>query len=179
MRLIDVDSHFLEPPDWLHSIDPKLAAEIPAGDPNFRSDAVTEFAAPVKVVSVQPHMHLRGKAMQLRAVYPDGTRKALIDVPKYDFNWQTTYFLKQPVTVPAGGRIECAAWFDNSPNNKFNPDPKATVRFGEQSDEDLKAIIAYLRSVPAVHNAVPAPAVPPPALAAVSAAYQKAARAAQ
>ncbi len=114
-----------------------LGFVIPPGDANYKSDASVTFDAPVKVVSVQPHMHLRGKAMRLRAVLPDGKAEPLIDVPRYDFNWQTTYFLKQPLTVPAGGKIECFAWFDNSPNNKFNPDPKRPVSWGDQSYEEM------------------------------------------
>ncbi len=110
---------------------------IAPGDPAYRSDAVSGFDAPVKVVSVQPHMHLRGKAMRLTAILPDGRREPLIDVPKYDFLWQTTYFLKDPLALPAGSRIECAAWFDNSPNNKVNPDPKAAVGWGDQSRDEM------------------------------------------
>ncbi len=64
------------------------------------------FDVPVEVVSVQPHMHLRGKAMHLRAVFPDRSTAPLIDVPKYGFNPRTTYFLKQLLTVPAGGKSE-------------------------------------------------------------------------
>lgn len=114
-----------------------MAFSIPPGDANYRSDASVTFDVPVKVVSVQPHMHLRGKAMQLRAVLPGGQRTPLIDVPRYDFNWQTTYFLERPLVVPAGGKLECTAWFDNSPNNKYNPDPGVAVSWGDQSREEM------------------------------------------
>jgi hypothetical protein len=110
---------------------------IPPGEPNYQSDASVSFAEPVKVVSVQPHMHLRGKAMKLRAVYPGGIVKPLIDVPKYDFNWQTIYFLSEPMPLPPGGKVECFAWFDNSPNNKYNPDPKRAVPWGDQSWDEM------------------------------------------
>ena len=114
-----------------------MAFSIPPGDPAYRSDAAVTFTAPVRVVSVQPHMHLRGKAMLLKAVLPGGREEPLIDVPRYDFNWQTTYFLRDPLVLPAGSRIDCAAWFDNSPNNKFNPDPKRAVPWGDQSWDEM------------------------------------------
>lgn len=110
---------------------------IPPGDGNYRSEAMITFAQPVELLSLQPHMHLRGKAMEIRAAYPDGSAETLLNVPKYDFNWQTTYFLAKPVRLPAGTRVECIAWFDNSPNNRANPDPQATVRWGDQSWEEM------------------------------------------
>jgi hypothetical protein len=84
-----------------------------------------------------PHMHLRGKAFEYRAVYPDGKTEILMRVPKYDFFWQLEYKLAEPLTVPPGTRIEVTGWFDNSRNNIHNPDPTATVRFGEQSWEEM------------------------------------------
>lgn len=114
-----------------------MAFSIPPGDPAYRSDAAVTFTTPVRVVSVQPHMHLRGKAMTLKAVLPGGKEEPLIDVPRYDFNWQTTYFLRDPLALPVGSRIDCAAWFDNSPNNKFNPDPKRAVPWGDQSWDEM------------------------------------------
>ena len=90
--------------------------------PDYVSRASMTLAQPVKLVSVQPHMHHRGKAMEVRAVYPDGERKLLISVPKYDFNWQTTYVLREPLLLPAGTRLESVAHFDNSVNNPSKPD---------------------------------------------------------
>lgn len=75
--------------------------------------------------------------MVLKAILPGGREEALIDVPRYDFNWQTTYFLRDPLTLPPGSRIDCAAWFDNSPNNKYNPDPKRAVPWGDQSWDEM------------------------------------------
>jgi hypothetical protein len=83
-------------------------------------------------------MHLRGKAMRIEALMPGAAGKQpVINVPKYDFMWQTTYFLKDPLALPVGARLDCAAWFDNSTNNKFNPDPKTTVTWGDQSREEM------------------------------------------
>jgi len=93
-------------------------------------------------------MHLRGKAIEYRAVYPDGRSEVLMRVPKYDFFWQLDYKLTEPLTVPPGTRIEATGWFDNSPNNPRNPDPTASVRFGEQSWEEMM-VAAYDIVIPA------------------------------
>jgi hypothetical protein len=82
-------------------------------------------------------MHLRGKSFQFRAVYPDGTTEILLDVPKYDFEWQPYYYLEAPKQLPRGARIECTAVYDNSVNNPYNPDPKATVFWGPQSWDEM------------------------------------------
>ena len=111
---------------------------IPPGDGNYRSDASVTFDTDVKVVSVQPHMHLRGKAMKIAATIPGGAALTpVIDVPRYDFHWQTTYFLREPIRLPQGARLDCTAWFDNSPNNKFNPDPSRAVPWGDQSWDEM------------------------------------------
>ena len=73
----------------------------------------------------------------LPAKYPTGESEVLLHVPRYDFNWQHTYVLAQPKVLPAGTVIECTAHFDNSPNNKFNPDPKAEIKWGDQSWEEM------------------------------------------
>ena len=77
---------------------------IPPGDADYKSTASITFGQPVKLISLQPHMHLRGKAMEIRARYPDGRTETLLDVPRYSFNWQTTYFLKEPKLLPADVR---------------------------------------------------------------------------
>lgn len=84
-----------------------------------------------------PHMHLRGKSFEYSLREPDGTTRTLLSVPRYDFNWQLTYKLKEPIRLQPGSMITGRALFDNSPNNPANPDPKATVRWGEQSDEEM------------------------------------------
>ena len=115
--------------------DSKLA--IPPGDANYRSFVWAELQADAKLISLQPHMHLRGKAYRIEAVYPGGRRDLLIDVPRYDFNWQTTYFFKEPLQLPKGAKLECTGWFDNSPNNAANPDPTQTIHWGDQSWEEM------------------------------------------
>ena len=110
---------------------------IPPGDPSYRVDADTTVDSDVRVIGFTPHMHLRGKSFEFRAVLPDGSREVLLRVPKYDFNWQLTYDLAQERVFPRGTKFEATATFDNSENNKFNPDPKASVRFGDQTWDEM------------------------------------------
>lgn len=95
----------------------------------------------LQLLSLSPHMHLRGKSFRFEALFPNGTREILLDVPRYDFNWQTRYVLAEPRILPAGTRILCTAAFDNSPENLANPDPTATVKWGEQSWDEM--LIGY------------------------------------
>ncbi len=111
--------------------------QIPPGEGNFQVEAETPILKKTQLISFFPHMHLRGKAFEYRLVRPDGTSETLLKVPKYDFNWQLSYRLEKPIDLVPGMKIEGTAWFDNSPNNPANPDPKATVRWGEQSREEM------------------------------------------
>jgi hypothetical protein len=111
--------------------------QIPAGDGAYRSDAEVTFAKDVKLISMQPHMHLRGKSMEYSVIYPSGETEVLLSVPRYDFNWQTTYRLEKPVLIPAGSKIHSTAYFDNSVNNRYNPDASKAVRWGDQSWEEM------------------------------------------
>jgi hypothetical protein len=122
-----------------------LDLQIPPQTPNYLSKASMTLGRPARLLSVQPHMHVRGSSMEVRAIYPDGRTETLLSVPKYDFNWQTTYVLKEPLNLPAGTVLESVAGFNNSPNNAFNPDPAATVRWGDQTTEEMH--IAFLELV--------------------------------
>jgi hypothetical protein len=106
-----------------------------AGDHLVHSE--TTFRQDTLLLSMSPHMHLRGKSFAYHAVFPDGKVQELLSVPKYDFNWQTTYRLEKPLLLPAGTRIECTAHFDNSDKNPNNPDPKKAVRWGDQTWEEM------------------------------------------
>ena len=110
---------------------------IPPGDPNFKVDGEITFRNDATVLNFFPHMHLRGKAFEYRFRQADGTVTPLLKIDNYNFNWQLTYELAQPIQVHRGDRMEASGWFDNSPNNPFNPDPKAEVRWGEQSREEM------------------------------------------
>ena len=110
---------------------------IPAGAPNYRVDSRVTFDAPLTLLAMMPHMHYRGRAFEIRAVLPTGESKILLKVPRYDFNWQLTYALEQPLQLPKGARLECAGYFDNSANNRFNPDPAKPVRWGDQTWQEM------------------------------------------
>ncbi|HEV2199463.1 MAG TPA: cytochrome c [Bryobacteraceae bacterium] len=114
---------------------------IPPGASDYRAEASTTLQADTTLVSLKPHMHLRGKSMEFRAVYPNGEKEVLLNVPNYNFNWQLEFILAQPKVLPKGTRLEMSCSFDNSPNNKFNPDPAKEVRWGDQSWEEMA--IAY------------------------------------
>ena len=110
---------------------------IPPGESNYEVKASTTFNEDSLLSSFMPHMHYRGKDFTYTAVYPDGRSEILLSVPKYDFNWQLTYVLKEPLPMPKGTRLECVAHFDNSARNKFNPDPTRAVRWGDQTWEEM------------------------------------------
>ncbi len=110
---------------------------IPAGDPNYEVKSQITLHDSAELVWLMPHMHLRGKDFEYRAVYPTGESEVLLKVPHYDFNWQLAYELAEPKVLPKGTRIECTAHFDNSPNNPANPDPSKTVYWGDQSWEEM------------------------------------------
>jgi hypothetical protein len=110
---------------------------IPANDPNFEVRSSYTANQDITLDSLMPHMHLRGKDFNYTVVYPDGRQEVLLSVPNYDFNWQLRYLLKSPLVLPKGTRIDCVAHFDNSPNNKFNPDPSKDVRWGDQTFEEM------------------------------------------
>jgi peroxiredoxin len=89
-----------------------------------------------KLLAMMPHMHLRGQAFRY-TLERGGERRTLLDVPRYDFNWQTGYRLVEPLPLQKGDRIIGDAWYDNSPSNLANPDPSANVRWGEQTWNEM------------------------------------------
>jgi Copper type II ascorbate-dependent monooxygenase, C-terminal domain len=111
--------------------------QIPAEDPDHKVTACYTFDRDVNLMSYTAHMHLRGKDMTFQAVHPDGRRETLLSVPNYDFNWQTEYRLQNHVPIERGTRIVITAHFDNSKNNRYNPDPAKTIRWGEPSREEM------------------------------------------
>ena len=128
-----------EPPKQVHvtglAVQPRFV--IPAGDPNAEVKVVWEAKQDFVMTSLTPHMHVRGKDMTYTATYPDGTSEVLLAVPRYDFNFQITYELAKPKTIPAGTKIEVVAHFDNSTGNKSNPDPTKDVKWGDQTWEEM------------------------------------------
>lgn len=118
---------------------------IPANADHHRENASLTVPSDIKLLAVMPHMHVRGKAFEYELVYPDGERQQLLNVPRYDFNWQLEYRLSEPLSIPAGTRIELAGWFDNSAENPANPDPDKDVRWGPQTtDEMMLGYVEYI-----------------------------------
>ena len=115
---------------------------IPPGAPNHEVTAEFAFKEDSHLDSLHPHMHVRGKDFKYTLILPDGKTKELLSVPKYDFGWQLTYVFKEEVAVPKGSKLVCVAHYDNSLGNKFNPDATATVRWGDQTWEEM--MIGYI-----------------------------------
>jgi mono/diheme cytochrome c family protein len=119
--------------------------KIPPGAERHQATACWTPKEDINVYSLMPHMHYRGAAMEFKAFYPDGKSEVLLNVPNYRFDWQTNYNLTQPKFIPKGTKIQVTSYFDNSGRNKFNPDPKQTVRFGDPTyDEMLIGYIDYI-----------------------------------
>jgi mono/diheme cytochrome c family protein len=112
--------------------------KLPAGTADQAIDSAIEFSEDTHITALFPHTHLRGKSWEYRLVYPDGQSRVVLSVPKYDFNWQTYYVFTTPLVVPKGSRLEATAHYDNSVNNKWNPDPKIDVRWGEQTWDEMQ-----------------------------------------
>jgi len=111
--------------------------EIPANAGNYEVKGEVTLYEEFKLSSLLPHMHLRGKDFEFKATYPTGESEILLRVPRYDFAWQLIYELAGEKMMPKGTKIQVTAHFDNSANNKANPDPAKAIRFGEQSWEEM------------------------------------------
>jgi hypothetical protein len=111
---------------------------IPPGNASYKVEAVSKKSLPEAILlGFMPHMHLRGKSFQYTLQYPDGKKEIMLDVPHYDFNWQTAYRLAEPLKLPAGTKMHCVAHFNNSEGNLNNPDPKSLVRWGPQTWQEM------------------------------------------
>jgi peroxiredoxin/mono/diheme cytochrome c family protein len=111
--------------------------EIPAGDPNYKVESERTYGGDVIMLSLFPHMHLRGKDFHYELIYPDGRKETILNMPRYDFNWQTSYVFEKPLELPKGTKLHCTAHFDNSADNPANPDPTKPVRWGDQTWEEM------------------------------------------
>ncbi len=116
--------------------------EIQPGVADHKMSASHVFEDEVMLHGLRPHMHYRGKRMRFSVIYPDGTKDQIINVPDYNFAWQPTYRLSEPMLLPAGSRVMIEGAFDNSQYNLGNPDPAAVVRGGAQSWDEM--FIGYL-----------------------------------
>jgi hypothetical protein len=111
---------------------------IPPGAVDHEVTTDLTFLQDATLRGLFPHTHVRGKKWSYTLELPDGTKRPLLSVPKYDFNWQTYYMFNEPIAVPKGARIISTAWYDNSAANKSNPDPTIAVKWGDQTWEEMQ-----------------------------------------
>ncbi|MFM8284732.1 MAG: redoxin family protein [Planctomycetaceae bacterium] len=116
-------------------VNPRIS--IPPGAADHREEASLTVPFDATILGFLPHLHVRGKACRYELVRGDGDRSTILDIPRYDFNWQLLYRLHEPLALRAGDRLVFTAWFDNSPGNPANPDPTKTVRWGPQTFDEM------------------------------------------
>jgi peroxiredoxin len=126
---------------------------IPARSDNVAVNSSWVLPSSARLVSLFPHMHLRGKDFKFTITRPGEAPQVVLSVPAYDFGWQTYYILAEPMLLPKGTKIDCVAHFDNSESNPFNPDSSKLVRWGEQTFEEM--MIGYLDMDVAVGEPIP------------------------
>lgn len=114
---------------------PRLA--IPPGAAHHVETRTQRVPFDMPVTGFMAHMHVRGKAFKFEVTYPGGNTETLLDIPRYDFNWQLRYDLKQPKVLPRGSTVKITAVYDNSPGNRANPDPTKLVRWGRQTVDEM------------------------------------------
>jgi hypothetical protein len=117
-----------------------LTMKIPANEPNYRIEGTKKVAEPITVHQVGAHMHLRGKTYRIYADLPDGKSVELLNVPRFNFNWQLMYDLAEPVHLPAGTTIHYIATYDNSPANRLVTQydtPNREVDYGERTVDEM------------------------------------------
>jgi mono/diheme cytochrome c family protein len=112
---------------------------IPPYAENWKVVSVHSIREPITLYGLTPHLHLRGKSMKYTLTWPDGRDEVLLDVPKYDFNWQLYYELASPKAIPAGSKVTVVTLFDNTAKNKYNPAPEKEVFWSEQSWDEMYA----------------------------------------
>jgi hypothetical protein len=110
---------------------------IPPYVESWSLTGITPVTEDITLYAMSPHMHLRGKSLRWVIVYPDGREQTILDVPKFDFNWQIQYELEEPLKIPAGSKILGIGYYDNSPKNKWNPAPEKEVYWSEQSWDEM------------------------------------------
>ncbi len=120
---------------------------IPAHAKDHKLEGEQLIERDAYLYDLTPHMHFRGKYMSYTAEYPDGKSEVLLSVPKYNFNWQFSYRLTEPLFLPAGTRLVARGAMDNSDRNPFNPDPSKPVHFGLQTKHEMFFGFTTLRYV--------------------------------
>ena len=126
------------------------AFTIPAGQKDVAVPAEITAGQPVRIWGIFPHTHLRGTRWRYTLVKPDSTSEVILDMPRYDFNWQTYYLFDKPLDLAPGSKIVSTAWYDNSATNKHNPDATKDVHWGEQTWDEMQ-YTGFLYSVVGRH----------------------------
>jgi len=135
-------------------VNPRI--RIPPGVADHREEASLKLPFDAMIMGFLPHLHVRGKACRYEVTRAGGAPTTLLDIPRYDFNWQLLYRLREPLAVEAGDTLTFTAWYDNSGENPANPDPTKTVRWGPQTfDEMHLGYVEYF--VPAATPGQPLP----------------------
>jgi hypothetical protein len=124
-----------------------FSIDIPAGAEYHPEVASVTFPHDAILYGITPHAHHRGGSALVSVKYPDGHEKKLLALPRYDFNWQYEYFLKEPLKIPTGATVIARWTYDNSCRNPENPDCKREVKWGEQSAEEMLATYLHYRWV--------------------------------
>ena len=115
----------------------RTTPNIPPYVENWSLTGITPVTEDITLYAMSPHMHLRGKSLKWVITYPDGREQTILNVPKFDFNWQFNYELAEPLKIPAGSKISGIGFYDNSPKNKWNPAPHLEVYWSEQSWDEM------------------------------------------
>ena len=110
---------------------------LPPFDGNHEEVSYVEFPKDALLYSAFPHAHYRAYSSDLWLQTPDGKKKLLLSLPRYDFNWQRSYTFAEPVKIPAGSKLIAHYVYDNSKRNPANPDPNREITWGEQSWEEM------------------------------------------
>ena len=124
-----------------------LMFRIEPGSPSYEVRASRKIDEDLYLDNMMPHMHVRGQSAKYIVKFPDGREEIALWVPNYDFNWQLRYQLEEPIFMPAGSTLEAVFTYDNSSNNRFNPDPTAEVGWGDQTWEEM--MLGYYGTVEA------------------------------
>ena len=125
-----------------------LIFAIEPGNANYKVTASREVEEDTYLANMMPHMHVRGKSARYTVKYDDGREVVALWVPNYDFNWQLRYQLEEPIFMPKGSTLEAEFHYDNSPTNRFNPDPTQTVHWGDQTWEEM--MLGYYGTVDSI-----------------------------
>ncbi|MFM7039962.1 MAG: redoxin family protein [Planctomycetaceae bacterium] len=148
--------HFADqPPEYVVRTIPlaKPSINIPPNAASHTESLTRPVPVDIPVLGLMAHMHVRGKAFRFDLKQPDGSTSTLLDIPRYDFNWQLRYEPAAPLTLPRGSEVTVTAVYDNSSSNPSNPNPAQTVRWGEQTHEEM--LIGYVETYAALGAPLP------------------------